>query len=73
MEDQVIEKMTPLDDAIAFDKVASDPALNGYSSLKAIHPIVRGYINLHEKRAPLWVRVFFLLQGFVPTGYTKDM
>lgn len=68
-----IKKMTPLDDAVAFDVVASNPATNGYSSIRVLHPIIRGYINLHQGCAPLWVRLSFLLWGKIPEAYTKEM
>lgn len=70
---QVTEPLTPLEDAIAFDRVASDPATNGYSSIKTIHPIIRGYISVHTKPAPWLVRFYFLFMGILPERFTKDM
>ena len=67
------EPLSPLEDAIAFDKVASDPAMNGYTSIKILHPIIRGYINFHTKPSPWKVRLYFLWMGILPERYTKDM
>lgn len=64
---------TPLEDAEDFKKVMDDPAVNGYTSIRVLHPVINGYVSLHRDRMPWRVRIFALVRGVIPESYTRNM